>query len=155
MTDEMILVKAQEVYRSLCEALDHHEWHYEKDDKGLVIRCGTQGDDLPMDIKITVSPERQAVFFISHLPYSIPEDKRLDLAVAVNIVNHRLVDGCFDYDMKFGNMLFRMTNSFLDSNLSNEVFTYMIFYSVQTIDNYNDKFLMLAKDMMSIEQFMD
>lgn len=155
MTDEMKLIKAQNIYKTLCGALDHHEWHYEKNDEDLVIRCGAQGDDLPMDIKITVSADRQIVLLISHLPYVISEDKRLDLAIAVSIVNNRLVDGCFDYDVKSGHMFFRMTNSFLERTLGEDVFSYMLFCSVQTIDSYNDKFLMLAKDMMSLEQFME
>ena len=47
-----------------------------------------------------------------------------------------------------------MTNSFLESKISEEVFAYMLYCSCQTIDEYNDKFLMLAKGMISIEQFL-
>ena len=107
-----------------------------------------------MDIKITVSAGRQMVLLLSQMPFVIAEDKRLELAIAVSIVNNRLVDGCFDYNVKTGYMVFRMTNSFLESTLGKEVFSYMLFCSCQTIDEYNDKFLMLAKEMLSLEQFI-
>lgn len=154
MTDEMKLDRAKKVYDTLCEALEEHEWKYEKDEDELVIKCGAQGEDLPMDINITVSAGRQMVLLLSHMPFVIAEDKRLELAVAVSIVNNRLVDGCFDYNIKTGYMVFRMTNSFLESTLGKEVFSYMLFCSCQTIDEYNDKFLMLAKGMLSLEQFI-
>ena len=51
-------------------------------------------------------------------------------------------------------MFFRMTNSFMESKLGEEAFAYMLFCSCQVIDEYNDKFLMLAKGMVSIEQFL-
>ncbi|MBR6742530.1 MAG: hypothetical protein IKM09_03700, partial [Clostridia bacterium] len=91
---------------------------------------------------------------ISHMPFVIHEDKRLDVAIAVTALNNRLVDGCFDYDIKSGHMFFRMTNSFIDSRLDEEVFAYMLFCACKTIDDYNDKFLMLDKGMLSLEQFL-
>ncbi len=151
MTDEMKLERAKIVYGTLYEVLDENDWYYEKNDEDLVISCGAQGEDLPMEIEVTVSARSQMVILLSHMPFSIAEDKRLDLAIAVSIVNNRLVDGCFDYDVKSGNMVFRMTNHFLDSTLGKKVFSYMLFCSCQTIDKYNDKFLMLAKGMLSLK----
>lgn len=154
MAEEKNLAQAKATFSTLCQALDHHEWHFEKDDENLAIECGAQGDDLPMKITVKVDAERMLVMLISHLPFVIQEDKRLDVAIAVSAINNALVDGCFDYDVASGHMFFRMTNSFIESTISEEVFAYMLFCSCQTIDAYNDKFLMLAKGMMSIEQFL-
>lgn len=154
MADGKNLEQASAVFETLCQTLDGHQWHYEKDENGLGIECGAQGDDLPMKLSIKVDADRNLVLLISHIPFVIPEEKRLDLAVAVSIVNNRLVDGCFDYDVKSGHMFFRMTNSYMESVLGSDLFTYMLFCSCQTIDEYNDKFLMLSKGMMSLEQFI-
>ena len=154
MAEEKDLQQAKKVYETLCSTLTSHDWHFEKNDDKFEIECGAQGEDLPMKITIQVDAERHLVMLLSHLPFVISEDKRLDLAVAVSIVNNKLVDGSFDYDVKSGHMFFRMTNSFLESELGEDAFTYMLFCSCQTIDEYNDKFLMIAKNMMSLEQFI-
>lgn len=154
MTDEMKLEKAKKVFSTVCEALDDHDWHYEKDDDGLLITCGARGEDLPIDIAIKISVGRQSVLLLSRMPFTVPDEHRLDFAVAVSVVNNRLVDGCFDYDVKNGHIAFRMTSSFIESTLSKEVFSYMLFCSCQTIDDFNDKFFMLAKGMMSLEKFL-
>ena len=91
---------------------------------------------------------------LSSMPFVVSESKRLDFAIAVCAINSSLVDGCFDYNIANGNLLFRMTNSFMESRMSEEVFSYMLFCSCATIDNYNDKLFMLAKGVMSVSDFL-
>lgn len=153
MVDEKI-GRAQKVYETLCATLDKQEWHYQKNDERLSIECGAQGEDLPMEITIKVDSERQLIMLLSHLPFVISEDKRLDVAIATSVVNNKLVDGSFDYNVADGHMFFRMTSSFIESDVGNELFVYMLMVSCHTIDEYNDKFLMLGKGMMSIENFI-
>ncbi len=153
MADEK-MARAQKVYETLCATLDSHKWNYQKNEEKLSINCEAQGDDLPMQINVSVDANRQIIMLLSHLPCVIPEDKRLDAAIATSIANHGLVDGSFDFDITDGHMFFRMTSSFIDSEIGNELFTYMLMVSFHTIDAYNDKFLMLGKGMMSIEDFM-
>ena len=154
MAEEKDLQKAKKTYETLCGMLTAHDWTFEKDDDALEIKCGVQSEDLPMEISIRVDVKRSFVILLSHLPFVVSEDKRFDLAVAVSVVNNTLVAGSFDYDVKTGHMFFRMTTSFLGSELGEEAFIYMICCSCQTIDEYNDKFLLLAKNMMSLEQFI-
>ena len=154
MADLKNLEQAKATFAVLCQALEKNEWHYKKDEEKLSIECGAQGDDLPMEISVKVDADRQLVMLLSHMPFVIQDDKRLDVAIAVSAINNALVDGCFDYDVTSGHMFFRMTNSFLESKISEEVFAYMLFCSCQVIDKYNDRFLMLAKGMLSIEQFL-
>lgn len=145
---------ALETFATICQALEENDWKYKKNEEDLVIECGAQGDDLPMELAIKVDARRQFVMLFSRLPFAIQEDKRLDVAVGVSAVNNELADGCFDYDVTTGRMYFRMTNTFMESKMDKEVFTYMLFCSCQTIDQYNDKFLMLSKGMLSMEQFL-
>jgi hypothetical protein len=48
-----------------------------------------------------------------------------------------------------------MTASFIDSQLGEEQFKYMLFVSAQTIDRYNDRFMALVKGTMTLQQFVD
>ncbi len=154
MVEQNKMEQAKAVFATLCGAMDSNKWHYKKDEAKLTINCGVQGEDLPIEITWKVDPERLVVMLYSHLPCVVQEDKRLDVAVAVSAINNVLVDGSFDYDITSGHMFFRLTNSFIDSRLSDAALLYMLFCATKTIDDYNDKFLMLAKGMLSLEQFL-
>ena len=69
------------------------------------------------------------------------EDKRFDIALATTVVNNRLVDGSFNFDMADGKVSFRLTASCIESILGKELFQYMLMVSANTIDAYNDRFL--------------
>ena len=114
-----------------------------------------KGDDLPIEFIMVVRPKNQVVQFISSLPFNMPEDKRVDGAIAVCVANYGLVDGSFDYDLRDGEIRFRLTCSYRESTLSEELFNYMIMVSASTVDNYNDKFFMIAKGMMTVQQFIE
>ena len=133
--------------------LDDREISYDKHEDDFVVKCTVRGEDLPMDILIIVRPEQQIVSLISPIGFDIPEDKRIDVALAVNIANYGIIDGSFDYDIGDGDLRFRMTSSFRESILGKDLFDYMLMVSAITIDHYNDKFLMLAKGMITLEQF--
>lgn len=153
MADDKMM-RAQNVYNTLCATMDELEWHYTKIDEKLSIHCNAQGDDLPIDLVVNIDTERQLIILLSQLPLTVPEEKRLDVAIATSVANYGMVDGSFDFDITDGRMFFRMTSSFIESEIGKELLAYMVLVSCRTIDDYNDKFLMLAKGMISIEQFI-
>jgi hypothetical protein len=146
--------KAKETFETICATLDHHDWKYQKDEEKLLIGCSVRGEDLPMELTIRVDADRSVVMMFSRMPFAVQEDKRVDLAIAITAVNNALADGCFDYDIGTGDIYFRITNAFVDSTLSEAVFGYMIYCACRTIDDYNDKFLMLGKGALTVEQFL-
>lgn len=155
MVEERVMKHAKSVYETICQTLDNREWKYKRHDEDLVITCGARGEDLPMDIIIMVNPRAQVVSVVSPLPFKIAEDKRVEGAMAVCIANYGLVNGCFDYDLSDGEIRFRVVSSFRESILSEELFNYMIMIAAGTVDDYNDKFLMISKGMFTIEQFIE
>lgn len=146
--------RAVSTFQTLCNMLDNNDWSYQKHEEDLVIVCGAQGEDLPMEIILRIDEDRQLISLLSEIPFTVNEDKRMEMAVAVSSVNNRLVDGSFDFDIASGDLYFRMTSSFVASDISEDVFKYMLYCSCMSIDEYNDKFLMLSKGMISIENFM-
>lgn len=155
MSDEKELKQAQAVYKALCEMLDDRGWHYEKNDVELSIECGAQGEDLPLEILIQVDKERQLVTLLSQMPFAIPESRRTALAVAVSQANNGMVDGSFDYDYLSGRIIFRLTSSYRASLIGKEMLAYMLMCACYTVDNYNDKFLMVAKNEMTTEEILN
>ena len=125
-----------------------------KNDAELRVECSAKGDDLPMDIKIRIDSDRQLVVLLSHLPFVVSEDKRIDGAVATCYVSNKLADGSFDYDISDGSVAFRITASFANSDIGMDLIKYMIGCSSLTVDEYNDKFLALTKGLISITDFI-
>ena len=155
MEDEKNLKRAQAVFKSLCQMLDEREWHYKKYEDKLAIQCGAQGEDLPMEIKIQVDAKRQLISLLSPMPFAVPEKRRQALAVAVSKANYGMVDGSFDYDYLSGRIVFRLTSSYRESLVGKEMLAYMLMCSCYTIDEYNDKFLMVAKNEMTVDEILD
>ena len=152
---EANMAKAREVYDTLCRALDNMDWNYEKIEENLVIKSGVKGDDLPIDFIMRVNPKNEIVSFISFMPFKVEEEKRFDVALATCIANYGMVDGSFDFDLADGSLLFRLTSSYRESTLGEELFEYMIMVSANTIDHYNDKFLAISKGLITLEQFIE
>ncbi len=155
MAEEINMQRAQEIYQSLIRMLDERDWNYEKIEEKLMIKSGVKGDDLPIQFYMTVNPKNQVVQLMSPLPFDMPEDKRVDGAIAVCVANYGLCDGSFDYDLSDGSIWFRLTSSYRESTLGADLFEYMIMVSAATVDQYNDKFFMIAKDMLSIQDFIE
>ena len=155
MSGEMELRKAREVYSNLVNMLDTRDWKYEKFDDDLVIRSGIKGDDLPIEFIVFIKPDNQVVQFISKLPFNIPEDKRVDAAIAVCVANYGLVDGSFDYDISDGEIRYRLTCSYRESYLGADLFEYMIMCAASTVDDYNDRFFLLSKGEIDLQDFIE
>lgn len=146
---------AKSVYLDVINLLDEMNWTYDREDDNLIVRSGVKSKDLPIEFLIYVDEERNLVRFISNLPITFEEDKLFDGALAICYVNNRIVNGTFDLDITDGSVSFRLISSFEGGvKLSKDVFEYMIFVSTSTIDEYNDKLFMLAKNMISTEQFV-
>ena len=146
---------AQMVYETLCNSLTNRDWNFTRHDEDLVITCGARGEDLPVEIIIAVNDKAKVVSLYSPMPFNVNEDKRVDMAVAICMANYKLVNGSFDYDITDGKISFRLVSSFRESVLGEELFNYMLLVSASTVDEYNDKFMMISNGMMSMEQFIE
>ena len=154
MSEVNLEQKAREVYETLCAALDEHNWHYTKDESMLLVRFTVTGEDLPIAIIMVVDQKRQLVRLLTRLPFTIGEERRMDLAVATCAVTDRLVNGSFDFDILKGTITFRMTASYRESVLGKGLFTYMMDASCATVDDYNDKFLAINKGYLALDDFL-
>ncbi len=149
------IANAKREFDTLCRTLDEREWHYDKHEEDMTISCGVSGDDIPMRLIIRIMPERQLAQVLSPLPFDIPEDKRVDVAMATTMINDKLANGSFDFDLASGRTVFRLTSAFMNCNLSTEVYDYMIGVSAATVDEYNDKIMMLCKGMLDLSAFAE
>lgn len=154
MSDENKTEKAASMYKTLCDALDEKEMHYDKKPDDLVVTFVLSGEDIPMTVVAAIDADRQLVRVFSALPFCFAEDKRLEGAIATCQANYCLADGNFDYNYNDGRVIFRLTSCYRDSLISKELFWYMIACLGYTVDKYNDKFLLISKGSLSIDEFV-
>ena len=138
MTDAKKIEQANAVYSTILSVLDGRNWKYDQKEGERVIFLKLNGDDLPMDFVIRVLEEQQVISIISFMPTSMPEDKRVEGAIATAIITNKLADGSFDYDISDGTIMFRITSSFRNSLIGETLIKYMIDVSSTTVDEYND-----------------
>ena len=141
----------------LTAMLDHRNLKYtvqEQTDARTHIRIRFSGADLPMTLHIILRADKQIASVFSVMPFAVAEERRKDAAVAVAAANHGLIDGSFDLNLSSGEIRFRLTSCFIDSVLSESLFSYLMFVSAETVDRYNDRFLALNSGDMTLEQFL-
>lgn len=143
------------VFRIILKVLDKKQIEYSMDEKGLSINCLIYSNSLQINSVFKINPERMIVSLISKIPYTITKDKVEDLAAAMCFVNNFTANGCFDLDINAGNMFFRMTNGFLESLIGEEAYEYMISCSSDMMNEYSEQFILLAKGLMSLDEFVD
>lgn len=154
MADETNLTQARAVFATLCEAIEHGKWHYEKLEERLTVYFQVVGNDLPMQFIVSVDPERQLVRLLSPLPFKISEAKRMEGAIAACVASYGLPDGSFDFDLADGEIAFRMTASYRESLIGEGLFHYMLACSCMTVDRFNEKFMAIDSGMLSLAEFI-
>ena len=152
MTNEQ---RAKIVYDKVKAHLNNNNFKYDADDSEMAIVLRATGEDLPLLVHAKVHADRQLIRILSPIPVKMPEDKRIEGAVASAVANYGIVAGNFDYDMRDGEIRFRVTQSFRECDVSDEVIHYMFGILFNTVDQYNDRFFMLAKGMMTLEKFIE
>ena len=134
--------------------LDNRGWHYMPDDNELTIAFGVSGDDLPMGFVIVCDAERQLIRLMSMLPFKMGEDKRVEGAITTSYANYRIADGSFDYNIFDGTIIFRLTASFRESTVGEELFKYLVDVSTFTVDKFNDQFKDLDSGKITVAEFL-
>jgi hypothetical protein len=145
---------SREAFNAVCAMLENHNLKYEADASELKILCGIQGEDFPVRMQIIIDDDHKLVALYSQLPFEVQENKRIDMALAISQINNHLADGSFDYDMRDGSILFRLTLSYIDSIIGEDALFYQLLISFQTIDEYNDKLFLVSNGSISIEDFL-
>ncbi len=153
---EQLKQQAQEIFNKFCSYLKKAEWHFDSlsNEEGHIINLSIQGDDFPVNHIIRVYEDIGILYLLSPLPFKMEKEKLLDGAVAINIINNKLVSGNFDYNVEDGAIVFRLTTCWRDSDIGDAVFEYMLISTQLIVDKYNDKLFMLSKGKLSLKEFV-
>ena len=148
------MTSASDVYQLFIKHCDEHQIPYEKHDDNLTLKINVRGEDLPQPTVVYVIERANVVMIRSPFPFSIPEDKRPEAAIGITIANYGMINGCFEMDMRDGEIGYKIAQGFHDIDFSDEMISYMFTLAFTTTDKFNDKFFGLAMGMFSLEQFI-
>ena len=155
MSQDVNMERANEVYNNIVNHLNSIGWSFDRHDEDLVITTGIKSEDLPINFLIVVNAKNEVVQFISKLPFNVAENKRVEAAIAVCVANYGLVDGSFDYDIGDGEIRYRLTCSYRGNSIGGDVIEYIIAAASQTVEEYNDRFLMISEGVITLEKFVE
>lgn len=151
--DERKMSEAKAMYNTLCSTLDNMKWNYNKDEEKLIVRTSAVGDDLTMKLYIKVDASRSVMYLKSGMPFEVPKEKISDMMQAAIIANWAMLNGSFEMDRSDGYTAFKVVIPFMESLISERVCKYMIDMSCDMIDKFNDKFLAVVENRMTIDEF--
>lgn len=155
MSDEEKNIKANAIFEDICGTLSAMGRTFlRKTDKDYAVDFNVPSNDIPIRIIISLDVENERIKLESCLPINILPEKHFDIALAVNEVNCIIVNGSFDFDCIDGSLFFKMANSYKNSELNTELYKYMIETARETVDLYNDKFLKVARNLISLREFL-
>lgn len=140
------------VYKTLIDHLTRKDLNFKRDDEKLTIEMIMRGDDLPMEVRFQVIDERKVMRLLSILPFRVSDSKRVEIANVICKINDQLLNGCFDYNEEHGLIIFRLTQIFIGSLIGEETIQYMIGLSLNSIEEYNDKFFMFSQGKLTAEE---
>ncbi len=153
MSEDNKRIYADKVYNIICEAIEN-EFLYEKDESNRKITFGISGSELPTHFYIMVDESRQLIKLFSSLPFRFKPDKIIDACVAACFVSEKLTDGCFAVGINDGALIYKQTLSVFKSDVSHETVRNLINTAYNTVDIFNDKFLLLARGTITLEEFL-
>lgn len=154
MTDSE-LMQARNAFEAICEAMDSYDLSYEKDEEDLSVHLILNGDYMPIALDFQVIPDRELIRMISPMPFTVPRERRLEMAVAVTLINPRILNGCYDLNLNTGTMYFRLIHSFSGSDASVEAIRYLISITNCTENLYNDKLIMVKQGIISLRRLVN
>ena len=147
------LAAAEAVYSTFRKVLDDMQVIYTEHKEDNVITFGYKGKDMNHDIIIFVNPESETFRIVERLPYDIPEDKIIDVALAASLVNSRLMIGGFTYALD-EHLNFEVAQSYAGSLVGEAAIKKCLFAVFVCVEEYDDKFMALNKGYITIKEFM-
>ena len=88
------------------------------------------------------------------MPCRIPDDKMTEALLATHMANNKFRMGEFVLDFERKQVSFALNPLYEDATPREEWFIYLMQLAHMVADEYNDKFMMLAKGMISLQDFI-
>ncbi len=145
---------AKETLDTVVKHLDSNSFKYDLDNEEMMIHLIWMGEDLPQPTLIHVDEIRDVVHIVSPIPGTFSEDDMVNAAIAVAAANNGMVNGNFQINMEDGTITFHITQYFKGGDFTDDDIHYLLSMAFSVTDLYNEKFFMLGRKMITLEEFL-
>lgn len=146
---------AKQMYRRLCSALEREGLKYLTTEENLSVLLNFEyADAMPVQIILYINPQMLTLHAMSKLPFPMRESKRLDGALAANVLSRDLYSGCFTVNINDGSVLFTMAECFRDGLLEESLICRMIALTCSAVKMHGKTFLDLDQGELGISELI-
>ncbi len=145
---------AQELYETMCSFMDKKGFVYDKVEKDLMVVTGGTGEDLPILLSMQVNKDINQIMAMSIMPFSVKDEYLVQTATAIAYANYECVMGQFALH-KDNKIIFTLSTAYNDCIIGEDMFDYLFRAIVTIVDRFNDKFVIVANNKLSLEQIKD
>lgn len=127
-----------EILACITRFLDADDWKYQVDTEREVIKSGMRinGKMKHTDILFDLRDDKYLLFFTC--PLSVDEDERPEMRKLMNLINYKLMFGCFEMDERDGEIRFRYPVDCDESLPSQAIIKHSLYRSALTMGKYGD-----------------
>ena len=133
--------KSWKNYLALCNVLERNDIIYDRDDRHLSVGCRISGKDCEYCFRFSVEPSKMLITLCVPVPRWFPQEQARNTALRICKINNDLTDGSFCYDPALGLVYYKMTASFYESRIGEELYEYMLSVAADAMDEYYQKLL--------------
>ena len=155
MSDEMNMQRAKAAYEVVKEAFTSRGLGFESLDNRLAIRLGIKNDKGQTNVMVMVNSAAQAIAMYSVLPFTVDTNKSAAMALAVCDANEKLLQGSFDFNTKEGRVIAKVTNSFVDMEVSKGMVSVMFVRLMKMLEEYSEKLRSASKGIVDLSGYFD
>lgn len=146
---------AKKIYKTVCKTLDSMKINYTEHEDDLVVTLGHKGEDMNHDLIIAVNEKQEAIQLVEQLPFDIASDKAVDVAVALSMINSKLLLGHFTLDFNKLKVCFELAQTFTGVSFSEATIQRLVGALVITVEEYDDKLIALNKGYLKFTDFAE
>ncbi len=145
---------AQELYETMCNFMDKKGFTYDKVEKDLMVVTGGKGEDLPILLSMQVNKDINQIMAMSIMPFNVKSECLVQMATAIAYANYECSMGQFVL-LNDNKIVFTLSTAYNDCIIGEEMFQYLFHATVTIVDKFNDKFIIVANEKLSLEQIKD
>ncbi|MEM8534840.1 MAG: YbjN domain-containing protein [Chloroflexota bacterium] len=132
--------------------LNDMEWSFKHVADKTAIRSGVRGKHSMYNLYFRTDEEAEILLIYTMMPQRIPEDHRLKIAEYVARANYGLRIGNFEFDMRDGEIRYKVSVDVEGGILSNTMIDNMVLAGMNTMDRYFQGFMMVCYGGKSSEE---
>ena len=154
-TDGAVGKNADRAYAALCSAMERGDLSFRKYERIPVLRFRVEDEGPIQRFVIRLNRAYELITLNASLPIRVPEERRIEMAVAVCRATSVLLNGCFGYNLQEGTVFFRLTAPLRGCEYSEAYFACMVECATEIVSEFSDLLGKVAAGELSLPEFMN